>query len=747
MWVAFRRRSSSRMGARIALTGLTVGTLLFSLGTLATTAHAATSSPSGTALKWTTGTTLVAAKGGVDVVSCATANYCVAADRSGSVSTYDGSTWSSPVTVDGTNAFTAISCPTTTFCVATDAAGNYVVMNNALWGAPTAFASTNSPVMRGVSCPSSSFCLAVGETANFSPVDFFFDNGAWYPDTVAFSPSDTSAFDAVSCTSSEVCWATDLGGGVVNFALATGSTPTLAHPATPTPLDPTSPGYVGDSISCVSPTSCVVGSRANEVSVLSGTSWTTTPLFVAGSTGVLVSCVQSTCVANNSLGQGVSSVAPFTTWSASGELNMLSQIDGLSCFTVTTGTSCLAVDNDGFSIAITLGANGVPTYTPASASFDPPHTLTSIACASATYCVASDTAGEMVTYRDGAWGVPQVITSAPLGVREVRCGESPHPYSSLACAAIFGDFHILARHSYRSAWRPALAKGAQVYAVSCSLKCEYLSPAGRSSGLVHGYLPKLPAGDIATDVSCAAYTTACVAIDNAGHSYVSQGAKWILGPTVESYADRQLWSVSCVTATFCAAVDIQGHAYLYNGTAWSAGTKVSRLGLYGISCGATYFCVATDLLGGAFVYDGATWKATQNVAGYNILHGVSCASATSCVAVDSSKAYSLTIPTVATRVIFRAGAPGADKLGATIVSVSVVGRTAPTGLVTLSAGTRSNSPTCTATLRRVSATTSWAHCSVATTRVGATLFDAAFAGSFGFAPSSAPPHLEMVAAK
>lgn len=714
------------------------------LGSGAGAAHATAPTVPSTAPAWTTGTSLVTASGGVNAVACATSTFCVAADRTGAVDTYNGSAWTAPQQVDGTNSMTAIACPTSTFCVATDAAGNYVIMNNGVWGSPTAFAATNSPVMQGVSCSSSSFCLAVGRTANFSPVDYYFDNGVWYPDTVTFSPSDTSAFNAVSCSSTLVCLATDLGGGVTTFTFTPSPTPSLNHASSPTPIDPSSAEYVGDSISCVSATSCVVGSRTNQISVLNGSVWTTTTNFLAGANGVLVSCVQSTCVANDSLGQGVSASAPFSTWSTVGQLNMLSQIDGLSCFTAATGVACLAVDNDGFSVSLTLGANGVPTYTPAVASFDPPHTLTSVSCASATYCIASDAAGETVTYRDGAWQAPHVITTMPLGVREVRCGVSARPFSRLACAAIVGNFHALALHSYRAAWATVPSGGAQAYAVSCSTRCEYLSPEGRSSGLIHGYLPQLPAGDIATDVSCVPSTTFCVAIDNAGDSYVSKGARWTFGPMVESFASRQLWSLACASTTFCVAIDIEGHAYLYNGTAWSAGTKVSALGLYGLSCGATYFCVATDLLGGAFVFDGVKWRATKNVSRLNVLHGVSCASATTCVAVDSSNAYRLTIPTDPTQIAFRALGPGTNVVGRTVVAVRVSALSAPRGTVTLSAGSKTNAPSCTATLRKVSATSSFAHCSIRTTRVGATLFDARFAGSYGFAPSSPAPHLEVV---
>jgi len=743
MRFAVRRHGWGARAARMVLAGIS----LTGLWSVFEGSAADATSPSAPVLKWTSGTALTSANGGVNAVSCPTSTFCVAVDRSGAVSRFNGSTWSTPQTIDATTSLTAVSCPTATFCVATDALGNYVMMNGETWGQPTSFAGLNSPVMQSVSCASSSFCLAVGETANFSPIDYYFYNGVWSADTVVFSPSDTSPFNSVSCTSTLVCLATDLGGGVMTFTFSASPTPTLSHSPSPTPINPSVKGFVGQSIACVAATSCVVGSKTNQISVFNGTSWSTSTDFMTGANGVQVSCAQTTCVANDSLGQGISAVAPFTSWSRTGQLNMLSQIEGLSCFAVAASAGCQAVDNDGFSIAIALDASGVPTYTPAATFFDPPHTLTSVSCASASYCIASDAAGETFTWRNGAWSPAKVITTLPLGIREVRCGQSARPYVSLACAAIIGDFHVLSLRSYRSAWTPVLPSTVQTYAVSCTSRCEYLSPAGRSSGLVGGYLPQLPIGEIATDVSCPAFTTNCVAINNAGQSYVSQKGKWILGPRVESNPALQLWSLSCARMDFCVAVDIQGHAYTFNGTKWSTGTKVSKLGLYAVSCGATYFCVASDLLGGAFVYNGSRWQATANVAGFNVLHGVSCASANTCVAVDSTKAYTLTVPTVSTRITFDAPSRGTNVAGRTVIAVNVSGATAPHGVVTLSAGTKPHAPSCTATLKVVSPTTSHAHCTIATTRTGATLFDATFAGSYGFGPSTGRPYLEVIIAK
>jgi len=185
--------------------------------------------------------------------------------------------------------------------------------------------------MVAVSCSTASFCLAVGQTANFAPADFYYFKRHLYPTRVAFASTDNSSFER-GVVHGELGvpgdrpgrWRDDLRVHLVPAVL-------LAHPAAPTAIDAGVKNYAGASIACVSATSCVVGSFANQVSTYNGTTWSTTAVFASSSLGVLVSCAQSTCVANDSSSQGVSAVAPFTTWSATGQLSSLSQITGLSC--------------------------------------------------------------------------------------------------------------------------------------------------------------------------------------------------------------------------------------------------------------------------------------------------------------------------------------------------------------------------------------------------------------------------------
>jgi hypothetical protein len=185
---------------------------------------------------------------------------------------------------------------------------------------------------------------------------------------------------------------------------------------------------------------------------------------------------------------------------------------------------------------------------------------------------------------------------------------------------------------------------------------------------------------------------------------------------------------------------------LYNGASWTKSNAKPWLGADAISCGATYFCVATDLVGGAHVFNGTAWLSTK-VSNSTVLRGVSCASASTCVAVNSDQAFSLSVPTARTRVSFVTPARGWDVVGRTIVAARVSAAAAPTGAVVLSAGTLATSPSCVATLKRVSATVSSAHCTIRSVHVGTTLMDARFTGSFGFAPSIATLHYEKVVAR
>jgi hypothetical protein len=101
-------------------------------------------------------------------VSCPSASFCSAVDNNGSALTYNGSSWSAPSDIDFTTYLTSVSCASASFCAAVDYYGSALSYNGSFWSAPIrivlAFAS--------VSCPSASFCAAVdynGNALTYSP--------------------------------------------------------------------------------------------------------------------------------------------------------------------------------------------------------------------------------------------------------------------------------------------------------------------------------------------------------------------------------------------------------------------------------------------------------------------------------------------------------------------------------------------------------------------------------------------------
>jgi RHS repeat-associated protein len=103
----------------------------------------------------------------MDAVSCVGASFCVAVDTSGFATTYNGTSWSTPTDIDGSNALQALSCASVTLCDATDNTGNVLTYNATSWTPPANIDSTRSTT--AVSCPATTFC-AVADSSGFATV-------------------------------------------------------------------------------------------------------------------------------------------------------------------------------------------------------------------------------------------------------------------------------------------------------------------------------------------------------------------------------------------------------------------------------------------------------------------------------------------------------------------------------------------------------------------------------------------------
>ena len=178
---------------------------------------------------------------------------------------------------------------------------------------------------------------------------------------------------------------------------------------------------------------------------------------------------------------------------------------------------------------------------------------------------------------------------------------------------------------------------------------------------------KTPVGSgLLERVSCTS-ATACMAV---GYTYSNthppkplaeswNGTKWTITPIQKPAGSFQveMLGVSCATSDVCVAVGSSSNdrnvssplAYSWNGTDWtmeqSAGTSIPDLGLTGVSCVSATGCVAVgyalDKLESpeAFseIWNGTTWTAEKipTPTGGAEPYGVHCSSATACVTVGA----------------------------------------------------------------------------------------------------------------
>jgi hypothetical protein len=159
-------------------------------------------------------------------------------------------------------------------------------------------------------------------------------------------------------------------------------------------------------------------------------------------------------------------------------------------------------------------------------------------------------------------------------------------------------------------------------------------------------------------VSCTS-ATACVAV---GYSFTTggrlalaevwNGTAWGIRTTAPGPTTSDFTAVSCVAASACTAVGDRHSnngtftlAESWNGSSWSVQATPTAAGtLNGVSCASASFCLAVGLLNGrhkaiADAWDGTAWSAAQVAPAPNNsidnLTGVSCTSATGCIAVGN----------------------------------------------------------------------------------------------------------------
>jgi subtilisin family serine protease/DNA-binding beta-propeller fold protein YncE len=135
-------------------------------------------------------------------------------------------------------------------------------------------------------------------------------------------------------------------------------------------------------------------------------------------------------------------------------------------------------------------------------------------------------------------------------------------------------------------------------------------------------------------------------------SAVWSGGTWTLPstPNPEGWVEGSIDDVSCTSATSCIAGgsyvstggEIKPMILKWNGTSWSYQTPARSTGyIYGLSCSSATFCMAVGRGPAAERWDGTKWinqtpPDPPEIEG-SFLYDVSCSSATSCTAVGDTR--------------------------------------------------------------------------------------------------------------
>jgi hypothetical protein len=173
-------------------------------------------------------------------------------DEEGNALTYDGSSWSVPVNINGSqgeNWLNSVSCPKTSFCVAVGADGTVLTYKGSSWSAASIDGTSNG--VGAVSCVSSKFCAAVGYRATTY-------NGRFWSARTGADGWITS----VSCPSSSFCAAVDSEGKALTYNGSAWSAPVS--------IDGTNRFF---SISCPSASFCAAGDEEGNALTYNGSAW------------------------------------------------------------------------------------------------------------------------------------------------------------------------------------------------------------------------------------------------------------------------------------------------------------------------------------------------------------------------------------------------------------------------------------------------------------------------------------------
>lgn len=571
-------------------------------------------------------------------VSCPAAANCTVVGTS-SVKTgsvpfsehWDGSSWSVLEVPhrDPTASLFDVSCVGERFCSAvggSSSVGTYAaVWNGSAWTEQTVpDPSGSGRLVLGVSCTSSISCIAVGvykEGSANRPFAVRWNGAEWSLVTVP-SPAESreaTAYD-VSCTTASAC---TLVGGYTDGA---GIPRTLAERwngaewTLQTSVDPSERFNRLSGVACVSSTLCVATGEADTtkrvgiVEAWEGTSWSSQTLAEPGGTAFRM------------LGIACPSAS---SCSAVGRRTSVRQLTAVERWNGTTWSVQTSADNPG-----PLGAK-----------------LAGVACVETRFCLATGTGRDQLGFevqlgyrwQSEAW--TEFTTAEPGDSGGSDRGWGVGCSSSTACMTV-GDFQPRGL-----GYRLTLAYGwnGSAFAFSAS--------SGEEISEQHLAGVACPTSSFCSAVG----DTNVFGVRPFTKSW--NGSTWAVGETPLPAGARagKLTGVACTSASECKAVGEYTESFgarltlveTWNGREWSVQRtpnplSATRSTLSAISCTSASACVAVGSAESEFtarttlveMWNGTSWSvqtsANPRSATSSELSGVSCTSATACIAVGKT---------------------------------------------------------------------------------------------------------------
>lgn len=278
---------------------------------------------------WSSPATLEQEGGGDLSVSCPTATFCgVGADGLDGL-TLTGTTWHRSANVDDAAQNPMVSCVSAAFCVSvggTSVGADALTFDGTTWSAPSAIDNGFSPT--AISCVSVSFCVLVDSTGDVVTGH----PGAWSLPTLDIN---TSYLSDLACTSTSFCFAIGLYGEWTYNGSRWAKVTTTNAPGAPS------------KVSCVGHVCFVYDSYSADIDVFNGSSWAV--LKGAGNDSVVTNAIS--CASTNfcmAVGGTYGSEAKFyfsgvwSSWETVAPAG--SALTSVSC---PTTSRCVAATQDG----------------------------------------------------------------------------------------------------------------------------------------------------------------------------------------------------------------------------------------------------------------------------------------------------------------------------------------------------------------------------------------------------------------